>query len=313
METANADHCPFCASTQLKRLTCSAHDATPGSQQVVHVVECPRCVAAWQFPVARDTDQSRITFDAAYNAAEGDYFEPARRRAVAELQRRFIEASVPAAGDILDVGCGDGSFARTMAEAGWRVTGLDPAMPGNVGGRSPDTRLELIRGNLVDLPEDHHFDVITLWDVIEHLDHPMEVLDAVASRLRPGGCLVIETGNYQSAGRIEGGGTWWNYQLDHRWYFAPPQLEALVRAAGLEPAEWARQVLRPWWHGTPACKPPRLRSVVKALAHGPTAFSRARSSYQQLAAAHRDWPDWGGLEIMTLKATKPASAVGKGL
>ncbi|MBI3350043.1 MAG: class I SAM-dependent methyltransferase [Burkholderiales bacterium] len=305
METANAERCPFCSSTRLNAFTRVAHDATPGGDGRVNVVECPGCVAAWQYPLGRNPDESRETFDAAYTAAEGGYFDPARRRAVSELQRQFIEARMPV-GDVLDVGCGDGSFARTMAEAGWRATGLDPAVPDKVLNEPGPPGLQLIRGSLADLPDGQCFDLITLWDVVEHLDHPMGLLGAVTARLRPGGLLVMETGNYQSAGRIESGDTWWNYQLDHRWYFAPPQLEAIARDIGLEPVEWAPQVLRPWWRGSPTSHPPRLRSVVKALAKGPQAFVRAKQRHDELGTAHRDWPHWGGLEIVTLIAKRPA-------
>lgn len=306
MENANADRCPFCRGRSLNAFKPVAHDAPAGSGHRVSVVECRDCVAAWQFPVARNADESRDTFDAAYNSADGGYFDPAKRRAISELQRSFIEARMPV-GELLDVGCGDGSFARSMAAAGWRATGLDPAMPEKDRTAPGDEgALQLIRGSLDDLPADRRFDLITLWDVVEHLDHPTGLVSALAARLKPGGSLIMETGNYQSAGRIESGETWWNYQLDHRWYFAPPQLEALVREAGLEPVEWARQVLRPWWKGAPSSQAPGLGGVVKALARGPQAFARARQRHAELTAAARSWPNWSGLEIVTLQARRPA-------
>lgn len=304
MNVANAERCPFCSGTRLNAFRRAAHDAAPGSGQTVSVVECLDCVAAWQFPLARNADESRETFDAAYAAGDG-YFDPEKRRAVSDLQRQFIEARMPV-GEVLDVGCGDGRFVRTMAEAGWHATGLDPAMPEKAADEAGYDTLQLIRGTLADLPASRVFDVVTLWDVVEHLENPLQVLSAVAARVRPGGSLILETGNYQSAGRIEGDEQWWNYQLDHRWYFAPPQLETLVRAVGLEPIGWAPRVLRPWWHGNAHSPAPRLRSLVKAMARGPAAFNRATRRHQQLTVAHRDWATWGGLEIVTLQARRPA-------
>ena len=46
---------------------------------------------------------------------------------------------------------------------------------------------------------DATYDIVTLWDVIEHVEDPLGLLISAMAHLRPGGWLVVETGNYQSA------------------------------------------------------------------------------------------------------------------
>ena len=65
------------------------------------------------------------------------------------------------------------------------------------------------------------FDLITLMDVIEHVEKPDPLIVEAAARLAPSGVLVAETGNYQSAGRVQSQGAWWNDQVDHRWCLTP--------------------------------------------------------------------------------------------
>jgi len=88
------------------------------------------------------------------------------------------------------------------------------------------------------------FDVVTLWDVIEHVEDPAELLVRVRERLRPDGFVVIETGNYLSAGRIEMGAQWWCNQVDHRWYFSPDTCMQLLEQVGFGEFELERRAPR---------------------------------------------------------------------
>src|SRR5690606_14069994 len=137
----------------------------------------------------------------------------------------------PDLGRMLNVGCGAGIFARAAFKEGWSVCGVDPAATPEADqedGRS----LTLIQGLLDAVPSGQTFDVITLWDVVEHLERPRDLLSACKDYLAPGGWLVMETGNFLSTGRIVEDANWWCYQHDHRWYFSPKTLESLLRDIG---------------------------------------------------------------------------------
>ena len=305
MLNLNDRSCPFCSGTNLRRYSARAHDA---DQRRVNIVECRVCQTGWQWPLQRTEQQSVTEFETAYSKhQEGTYFDLQNRQAVAKCQFEFLKVKVGKSGRLLDIGCGDGQFARHMANRGWDVVGLDPALPGDVTEELAAGRLSLQRHSISELPSHQLFDLITLWDVVEHVERPDQLISEAAARMAPGGILVVETGNYQSAGRVNSEDTWWNYQLDHRWYLAPPQLSALLMGAGLTPIELSDQVLRPWWKGQPDMPPPSLVVLAKTIAKSPwRAWSALRRHYK-LLQVRKQWEGWGGLEIMTMLGRKCAA------
>lgn len=259
--------CPVCGSSSLSRFSAHAFDAVAGSY--VSVVECVDCTFAWQFPVARSPAESASFFTSAYEEAganSGSYFDAEFKCKVAQLEVDFV-ATLPVNGRrMLDVGAGAGLFARAAAAAGWHVTAIDPAIdPACLA----DTSVRMIRGVLDDLADDERFDVITLWDVIEHWDDPRRLLAAVKRRLKVGGWLVVETGNYKSVDRVLGGLNHWIYQLDHRWYLAPDSVERLLTQAQLTDLTYADRVLRPGWHGSAIHPEPTFFQLIRNVVHQP--------------------------------------------
>lgn len=299
--TPSGTQCPYCGGIALKHFSAFAQDAPDPSLSKVSITECNTCVAAWQWPFHRTTEESAAEFDTAYTAQiEESYFDPSKRAAIGKLQQQFISKYSVNPGKLLDVGCGDGCFANIMASHGWDVTGLDPALPLSTTHSNQLDAAKLIRGTFSDLPDDKFYDVITLWDVVEHVENPLALITEVASRLAPGGLLVVETGNYQSEGRITAGERWWNYQLDHRWYLAPPQLKQMMAHAGLSDFHLAGQVLRPWWKGEPGMRRPRFFALIKSIVKDIFHASKALQIHRQLSDGHNAWVTWGGLEIMTI-------------
>lgn len=97
---------------------------------------------------------------------------------------------------VLDIGCGGGVFLSLLKEQGAEVYGID----------LDDARVEYARtvyGLTVNkYPVEHEywqtkycekFDVVTLWDVIEHVNFPIETLQAAANVMRRGGLLFLDT------------------------------------------------------------------------------------------------------------------------
>lgn len=294
---ASGSKCPFCGGGELRHLSAQPYDTTSPPVGKVSITECTNCVTAWQWPFQRSIEESVSEFDAAYTTqTKESYFDPVKRAAIGDLQRQFVAANTAGPGKLLDIGCGDGCFAKIMANHGWQVTGLDPALPLSIESGA----IKAIRGTFSDLPSNEYYDVITIWDVVEHVENPLGLITEATRRLAPNGLLVIETGNYQSSGRITAGENWWNYQLDHRWYLAPLQLKQMMISAGLAEIHLADRVLRPWWKGQMAMPPPRLIDQLKSLVKKPLHAMKTLSCYRQLAEGNRVWGAWGGLEIMTM-------------
>lgn len=100
---------------------------------------------------------------------------------------------------VLDVGCAGGAFLVAAREMGFSVTGVEPARWMAANGRE-NYRLDIRDGILEPGAfEDHSFDLITLWDVIEHLPQPLETLKTVRALLKQDGVLLV---NYPDIGTL---------------------------------------------------------------------------------------------------------------
>lgn len=96
---------------------------------------------------------------------------------------------------ILDIGCGGGKFLAMAKELGAEVTGLEledsrAFYAKTVNGL--DVRKRPIEDKAWQ-SEHHSYDIVTLWDVIEHVNYPYSTLKAASQMLKPGGFLVIDT------------------------------------------------------------------------------------------------------------------------
>lgn len=301
--------CPFCGRHTSIRYKAHAHDTKDPKNTKVAITQCTCCTAAWQWPVQRTSAESVVEFLGFYESkAKESYFDPDKRSSIAELQREYIANNFKLTGSLLDIGCGDGCFAKIMAAHGWQVTGLDPALP-----HSYETgTIRLLCGTFAELPADEKYDVITLWDVVEHVENPFDLIVEAGKRLAPDGVMIVETGNFQSGGRITESENWWNYQMDHRWYLAPPQLAQLMIGAGLTDIRLANRVLRPWWKGEMKMPAPSLFSHIKAIVKRPHRILQIVRRYRQLLCGHKAWGAWGGMEIMTMTGRCASTSGGLG-
>ena len=97
---------------------------------------------------------------------------------------------------ILDVGCGGGKFLSLLASAGANSRGIEPndlrvAYARSRLGVSVDNYL--VEHDFWQLHHREEFDAVTLWDVIEHVNYPVETIGAISKLLRPGGFLLMDT------------------------------------------------------------------------------------------------------------------------
>src|SRR5262245_45868842 len=113
-----------------------------------------------------------------------------RRRILASLMADWL----PARSDlrILDIGCGTGGMIPLLSEYG-RVTGIDPAEAAiRYSRQRHDCAAELIQMDFPrQVPAAGSFDLVTLFDVLEHLDDDAVALARAFSLLRRGGTLVV--------------------------------------------------------------------------------------------------------------------------
>ena len=163
-----------------------------------------------------------------------------------ELGRYFrIAGKTPL--KILDVGCAQGTLALLLAEAGHRVTAVDlrPEFLAYARSRHEKGDIRFVQGNALELDLPGPYDLIFANQILEHLVHPVELVQGLADRLAPGGRLVVTTPNglylksklplFRELGDTA--------QYEHRQFFpdgdghffayAPDELREIFSAAGL--------------------------------------------------------------------------------
>jgi 2-polyprenyl-6-hydroxyphenyl methylase/3-demethylubiquinone-9 3-methyltransferase len=165
----------------------------------------------------------------------------------------WIEALLPGPSRILDVGCGAGLAAETLARHGHDVLGIDAAGEAIEAAKTHASGILLggpgFNGLRLEyrmcLPEDLlaegcRFPVITVLEVIEHVPDPPAFIETLAGLLEPGGRLVLSTLNRTRRSWIVGklGAEYILRMLPvgtHDWtaFITPSELAAMLRSAGL--------------------------------------------------------------------------------
>jgi 2-polyprenyl-3-methyl-5-hydroxy-6-metoxy-1,4-benzoquinol methylase len=105
-------------------------------------------------------------------------------------------AATLAPGDVLDLGCDDGSLAELVGAAGHRVTGVDAVEHAGVRDRTRHfVRADLGAGLPPEL-RDQKFDAVVLADILEHVPRPEDLLEQLHDLVGPTGRLLVSVPNF---------------------------------------------------------------------------------------------------------------------
>lgn len=196
------------------------------------IVECLHCGLVFANP----RWPTEVVLDA-YTAVEDETYIIERHGRELTFRRRLqqLERVIgPAEGrTLLDVGAYIGVFVEVAAAAGWRAEGIEPSSW--AAGAAQRRGLPVRAGTLATAGlADASFDVITLWDVIEHLADPAAELERARRLLRPGGWLVVHTMDIGApVARLMG--RRWPWLMDmHLYYFDRRTLRDLLARHGFE-------------------------------------------------------------------------------
>lgn len=198
------------------------------------VMESPLAVEGGWKRAARDLAAQRLH---GYPiTVAGSWGERAVGRALLPYTRRWGDTckiiEPVRGGRVLDVGCGGGFALSEYRHLGWETYGVEVSADSAARARSA--------GHTVfvgELPDAHHpdefFDAVTLWDSLEHIHNPLEILREVRRILRPAGKVHIAVPNFGSAYARLFRDVWFMFTAPlHYYHYTAATLSRLLMDAG---------------------------------------------------------------------------------
>lgn len=163
---------------------------------------CPNCGLVYPSPRPRAQFLKDQYISGRFASAFHELYLPSVPYRMATIFKERIESIIAPRvprGRLLDVGCSSGHFLKLAAECGYDVYGVEPN-PAMVEYAQAELRLRNICcGTLANVGYPaSYFDVITLWDVLEHVEQPGMLLKEVDRVLKPGGWVFAYTENFSS-------------------------------------------------------------------------------------------------------------------
>jgi SAM-dependent methyltransferase len=197
---------------------------------------CPACKSIW----ANDSRADAQVLIDAYERVDQQYFEPQTSPKYTNFYRWLERLAVRHATGtrVLDLGCGDGAFLSAISHD-WTKKGVEPSKAGVDFARQKN--LDVSCGTLADSPNDYQIDLMVVLDVIEHIVDPHEFVEQVKSKLKPGGLVLVLTGDADSVtARIAG--PRWSYLrwCGHVSVFSSYSLKRLFIDHGFDVVQWKR-------------------------------------------------------------------------
>jgi SAM-dependent methyltransferase len=243
--------CPICGSNQSKVIRAQnyagsvtaddirkLYSASSSHVLMDQVVECTSCSLVYVNP----RPASELTLSSYSDAVDPVFVSQNRDRIV--TFRKTLSKVLHKLGEtdgkerrLLDIGCAGGAFPVAARDLGFDPVGVEPSRwLADYGRRTYglDIRNGILKEGM--FPRDS-FDVVTLWDVIEHVPDPHQLLTLVNSLLKPGGLLLV---NYPDVGSIAARflGSRWPFWLSvHLLYYTRGTMARQLKQAGFS-VQW---------------------------------------------------------------------------
>ena len=206
--------CRSCESSEMALLgDCPQPMPVADSGDPGQLFRCDQCGLGQRHPIPAAEMIAAMYDDAPTEAMAYDYEANAAWR----LARRWLRARLDGKQDVsvLDIGCHTGRFLGGLPEA-WSRHGIESARePSRVAREQQSVTIIGARIEDIDAVWSGKFDAVTLFDVIEHLPDPGAGIAQAARLVKPGGVLLLSSGDLDA---------WtWRWLGSGHWYLQTPQ------------------------------------------------------------------------------------------
>lgn len=209
---------------------------TSASSVTERVVKCRKCGLVFISP----RPVQSLVLEGYEKASGAEYVSqaPGRietfRSAVKLLEKNAFPKGKPAHPKVLDVGSAAGFFLKAAKDEGWDTYGVEPN-EWMVKWGNKEYGLKMKAGTLESAGfKKDSFDVVTLWDVLEHVPDPKKTLKEVHGVLKKDGVVAINFPNIGSTLAKITGRKWWFLTSVHLYYFTPETLSKMLEEVGFE-------------------------------------------------------------------------------
>ncbi|GGA68562.1 methyltransferase [Flavobacterium palustre] len=168
------------------------------------------------------TDNKRSLFEKAYHFVKG---------IALKNKLNLINSQQSQKGKILDIGAGTGDFLAVAKNDGWQTVGIEPS--DRAKGIAISKGISFVE-NTVDL-ENHSFDVITMWHVLEHVPDLDFQIKELKRLLKPTGTLIVAVPNFKSFDAKHYGTFWAAFDVPiHFWHFSKKSIQMLFQKENIK-------------------------------------------------------------------------------
>ena len=238
-KVVHTDCCPICGSNSLHKEFCAVHYLV--SQETFDVWICDHCGFRFTQDVPDEQEIGKYYESADYishsdieKGLMNRLYHLARNMMLTAKAGHVTRATGLRQGWLLDIGSGTGYFAHLMTEWGWTVRAIEKNAQARQFAQE-HFGLKSDGEEAFNTLQDKSFDCITLWHVLEHLQHLNIMGDKFYRWLKDDGALLIAVPNNASADARHYGADWAAWDVPrHLWHFNPDTMRLFAQKHGFK-------------------------------------------------------------------------------
>lgn len=222
-------NCPACGSNRIAHLgSAPIYEGVVAIKGPSDLHRCFQCRLMFRHPYPSPSELVNI-----YSQLTADMWDYQKDRADFHLAAEEIQRWIPS-GNVLDIGCFRGDFLSLLPE-NYKTYGVEPSHAAREVASAKGIKLVGLSFDQI-ASDSPGFDIITLLDVLEHLPRPFEALRIAVKHLKPGGKIILSTGNTDALPWRLLPNDYWYYVSEHVSFFCRHWFQWAGSKLGLEVA-----------------------------------------------------------------------------